>query len=88
MVKLKLRWRKPCISTWIRPDLHPAFNALMLALDSRAEAEGIEPDKAFKLHIANALWGQQGFPFVSDFLDTLALNYGAGMYLVDFQNQP
>ena len=43
--------------------LHPAFNALMLALDSRAEAEGIDPDKAFKLHIANALWGQQGFPF-------------------------
>ncbi len=58
----------------------------MLALDSRAEAEGIDPDKAFKLHVANALWGQQGFTFTSEFLDTLALNYGAGMYLVDFQN--
>jgi serpin B len=69
-------------------NLHPAFNALMLALDSRAEAEGIEPDTAFKLHIANALWGQQGFPFESNFLDSLALNYGAGMYLVDFQNNP
>ncbi|MBN2678573.1 MAG: serpin family protein [Anaerolineaceae bacterium] len=68
--------------------LHPAFNGLMLALDSRAEAEGIEPDQAFKLNIANALWGQQGFAFLSEFLDTLALNYGAGLYLVDFQNDP
>jgi serpin B len=68
--------------------LHPAFNSLMLALDSHAEAEGIEPDQAFKLHMANALWGQQGFPFNAQFLDTLAMNYGAGMYLVDFQNDP
>jgi serpin B len=67
---------------------HPAFNGLMLALDSRAKAEGIEADKAFKLHVANALWGQRGFSFVSSFLDTLALNYGTGMYLVDFQNNP
>jgi serpin B len=68
--------------------LHPAFNGLMLALDSRASAEGIEPDKAFKLNVANALWGQQGFPFSAELLDTLALNYGAGMFLVDFQNDP
>jgi serpin B len=69
-------------------NLHPALNSLMLALDSRAEAEGIEADKAFKLHVANALWGQQDFPFISSFLDTLALNYGAGLNLVDFQNDP
>lgn len=68
--------------------LHPAFNALTQALDSRAEAEGIEADKAFKLNIANALWGQQGFSFLPEFLDTLALNYGAGMFLVDFLNDP
>jgi serpin B len=68
--------------------LHPAFNGLMQTLDSRAEVEGIEPDKAFKLNIANALWGQQGFSFLSEFLDTLALNYGAGMKLVDFQKDP
>jgi serpin B len=68
--------------------LHPAFNGLMLALASRAEAGGIAPDQAFKLNVANALWGQQGFPFLAEFLDTLALNYDAGMYLVDFQNDP
>jgi serpin B len=68
--------------------LHPAFNALMQTLDSRAEADGIEPDKAFKLNIANALWGQEGFTFLKEFLDKLALNYGAGMYLVDFQANP
>jgi serine protease inhibitor len=53
--------------------LHPAFNGLMLALASRAEAGGIAPGQAFKLNVANALWGQQGFPFLAEFLDTLAL---------------
>jgi len=68
--------------------LHPVFNQLLLALDSRATAEGVDPEKGFKLHIANALWGQKGFPFNAGFLDTLALNYGAGMYLTDFQADP
>ncbi|MHB0988678.1 MAG: serpin family protein [Bellilinea sp.] len=65
-------------------DLHPAFNALSAELDSRA---GEGDQTGFKLNIANALWGQQGFAFLPDFLDTLALNYGAGMQAVDY-NQP
>jgi serpin B len=40
------------------------------------------------LHVANALWGQVGFTFLPDFLDTLALNYGAGMQLLDFTKDP
>ena len=65
-------------------ELHPAFNALSAELDSRA---GEGDQTGFKLNIANALWGQQGFAFLPDFLDTLALNYGAGMRAVDY-NQP
>jgi len=40
----------------------------------------------FELNIANAIWGQIGHPFLPAFLDTLAMNYGAGLRLTDFQN--
>jgi serpin B len=36
------------------------------------------------LNIVNAIWGQQGFKFNSEYLDLLAQNYGAGMRLVDY----
>jgi serpin B len=71
-------------------DLHPAFNALDLELASRSE-----PFETYKgeqdgpeLILANALWGQAGHPFLPEFLDLLALNYGAGMQLIDFQKSP
>ena len=68
--------------------LHPAFNWLDLTLQSRGEgAEGLDGEP-FRLHIANALWGLDGYGFLSDFLDTLALNYGAGMNLMDFIGDP
>ena len=59
--------------------LHPAFNALDQALSSRGEGE-----EAFRLYMANAIWGQQGYSFLKAFLDTLAENYGAGLRTVDF----
>ena len=65
--------------------LHPAFNKLALELESRSKAEGLEPDQAFQLSVANSLWGQSGFHFEQEFLDALALNYAAGMRLVDYQ---
>jgi len=59
--------------------LHPAFDALDLALTAPpSNASG------FRLSIANAAWGQQGYQFLSTYLDLLAQNYGAGMRLVDF----
>jgi len=61
--------------------LHPAFNALDLALVS-------EENENFKLNIANSSWGQFGYPFRSEYLDILAANYGAGMWLVDFMRDP
>ena len=65
--------------------LHPAFNALDLALTSRGQgAQG----QGFRLHLVNALWGQQGYAFRPEYLDTLAQNYGAGLRLVDFAHDP
>jgi len=61
--------------------LHPAFNALDLELRSAERGD-------FKLHIANAIWGQTGYSFLSEFLDVLAKNYGAGLRLLDFQKEP
>jgi serpin B len=68
------------------PDrLHPAFNRLALELASRSKVEGLKPGEVFQLNVANSLWGQAGFVFERPFLDVLALNYGAGMRLVDYQ---
>jgi serpin B len=69
-------------------EIHPAFNALMLAIEAsqsiREETEG----GSFELSIANSIWGQQGFNFEQAFLDRIALNYGAGIYTVDFATNP
>lgn len=61
--------------------LHPAFNSLDLTLDARG-GEGL------RLDMANSLWGQVGYHFLAEFLDTLAVNYGAGMRLVDYASEP
>jgi serpin B len=64
--------------------LHPTFNALDTTLTSCGDDEG---EDAFQLNIANALWGQEGYKFLSTFLDTLAENYGAGLRTLDFVNE-
>lgn len=64
--------------------LHPAFNALDLALSSRGQNATASDGTPFKLNIANAIWLQEGLGFEVEFLDTLALNYGAGLNLLDF----
>ena len=75
-------------------ELHPAFNALDRTLASRGQEPGGAPNDAgearqyFRLNIANALWGQQGYEFLPAFLDLLAANYGAGMMAVDFVGVP
>ncbi|MDI1484300.1 serpin family protein [Polyangium sp. y55x31] len=64
--------------------LHPAFNALDLALASRGKDAKGSDGQGFRLNVANAVWGQVKYPFEASFLDVLALNYGAGMNIVDF----
>ena len=65
---------------------HPAFNVLDLALSMRGESKD-KDQEPMQLRIANAVWAEQTYPFQQDFLDTLALNYGAGVRLSDFINQ-
>jgi serpin B len=62
--------------------LHPAFNALDLALKARAKNGG------FELNIVNQLWGEKTYYFLPGFLKTLGGNYGAAMRLLDFLNNP
>jgi serpin B len=67
--------------------LHPAMNALDLALHGRAAQvqDGKEPPE---VRVVNATWGQQGYPFEPGFLDVLARHYGAGVRAVDFTREP
>ncbi|MDC3960644.1 serpin family protein [Polyangium jinanense] len=64
--------------------LHPAYNALDLALASRGKDAKGSDGQGFRLNIANAVWGQVNYPFETAFLDVLGTNYGAGMNIVDF----
>ncbi len=69
----------------LSPDrVHAAFNALDQMLAARGDDLELEPDEKFTLEVANSIWGQDGFEFEQEFLDTLAENYGAGMRLVDY----
>ena len=67
-------------------ELHPAFNQLDLQLTESAQAEN-EDVQPMQLNIVNAVWGQEGYPFLPEYLDLLALNYGAGINLADFTTQ-
>jgi len=64
--------------------LHSVFNALDLALASRGSGEKAKA-AGFELNVANALWGQEGYPFMAQYLDLLVQNYGSGVMTVDFE---
>jgi serpin B len=64
--------------------LHPAFNWLDAELVSRGEGAEGKDGEGFRLNIVNAIWGQKDYEFLSDFLDVLAENYGAGLRILDF----
>jgi len=68
--------------------LHPAFNSLDQTLARRGEGALGKDGQEFRLHIINAIWGQDGYEFLSEYIDTLALNYGAGIHLLDFVRDP
>jgi len=62
---------------------HPTFNALDLARRPD-QAVNVAESERFQLNIANSLWGQKNWPFLPEYLDLLAENYGAGLRLADF----
>jgi serpin B len=64
--------------------LHAAFNGLDLELAKRGQGAKGKDNKAFRLHIINAIWGQVDFKFQAAYLDLLAQNYGAGLRTLDF----
>src|SRR5512136_1594248 len=68
--------------------LHPALNRLDLELAQRGKDAKGKDGKGFRLNIANAIWGQQGYRFLPAFLDLLAENYGSGLRLLDFAANP
>ena len=57
--------------------LHPAYAQLQGRLNTDGEG-------GYELNVANALWGQAGFPFLSAFVELLNSSYGAGLNQVDF----
>jgi serine protease inhibitor len=69
--------------------LNPAFDKLDLLLATKTVGTVHEDgSQSPQLNVVNALWGQQDFPIQPAYLDTLAVNYGAGLHLVDFIHDP
>ena len=64
--------------------LHSAFNTLDLSLNGQSSGKG----DGFLLNVASSVWGQEGYGFLPEFLDTLALNYGEEVRPVDFRRDP
>lgn len=65
---------------------HSEFNALDQKLEESKKASD-KDQTPLQLDIVNAIWAEQTQTFLPEFLDTLAANYGAGIYLADFINQ-
>jgi serpin B len=68
--------------------LHRTLNSLDIELASRGEGAKGKDEKGFRLNVVNAIWGQKDYKFLSEFLDTLAQNYGAGLRILDFVKAP
>lgn len=68
--------------------LHAAFNRLDLELEQRSAEASPEEGEGFKLNVVNAIWAQHDYPWQMPYLDTIALNYGSGLNLVDFISDP
>jgi len=60
---------------------HGELGELVHLLNDMGKTEGC------KLTIANALWGQQGYKFLDEFLVVVERNYGAGFAQLDFIRQ-
>jgi serpin B len=62
-----------------------AVNRAGLELTSTSvESQGVGDKKRVDIQSINGIWAQKGFTFLPDYLDRLAIFYGAGVQLVDF----
>ena len=73
-----------------QPELHEAFSVLNADLTERgnAEADPNMGEVARALRIANALWGEQSYPFSETYMEQVAQYYDAGLQLTDFEGAP
>jgi serpin B len=71
-----------------QPGLHAALNSLDLLLAGRGEGAKGKDGKGFRLNVVNAIWGQRDYHFETAYLDTIAVNYGAGVRLLDYVKEP
>jgi serpin B len=71
-----------------QPALHAALSALNGDLVARgnAQEDSGTGEAARSLRIANALWGEQTYPFNREYMALLARYYGAGLHEADFIN--
>ena len=72
-------------------EVHPAFEDLQAELDARETVENEREDEAvdaFQLNVANALWGDEEYPFDEDYLDLVEEHYGGGLENADFAGDP
>lgn len=73
--------------------LHDAWRDLGDRVTTTGESETTtttreKEGEPFVLRDANAVWGQEGFPWRASFTDLLAEHYGAGVREVDFESDP
>lgn len=64
--------------------IHAARNELDLRVTAEQPAAPDDEREPFTIRVANSLWGQEGYPFLEEYLALLAEQYDAGMNLVDF----
>jgi len=69
-------------------NLHNAFNALDIELKKPGNPPSGSTGDQFTLRITNSTWGQKDYPFLQDYLDVLAINYAAGLYTLNFAENP
>src|SRR5215217_7076546 len=69
-----------------QPALHEAFGALNADLVARgtAEEDPQNAQTARAMHLANALWGEQTYPFNPAYSAQIEQYYGAGLQEADF----
>lgn len=67
--------------------LHAGFNRLTLTMDDR-NLPATDTLDALDVQIVNAIWPVLGAVPAQPFLDTLAVNYGEGVYALDYRNEP
>ena len=67
---------------------HPTFHDLDRSLMSQERFADNPDSDPFRLNLANSLWGQSGYPLLSDYLSLLENYYGSELYEADFVADP